>query len=268
MYIFNIMNKINIHFSSQMDTAVKGCIGPAWCNTLLPVPYNRIYLTIEGDASFFIGSTEHKMRPGVISLIPSGTKIRTLCRKFCKLYWIHYWIETGYPGDFFYFFPHINERESRQRDYEDMDYLINMQEDKSMHDAMMRNAILQRLSASFLKAEKQPESSSRFNSVITEIENSNGRDITVTALARKCGMTPPYFSTMFKQVMGISPQNYILKTKINAAIPMLISGKRLDEIAEALGFHDAFHLSKTFKRQIGVSPRQYKERLRHSAQMP
>jgi AraC-like DNA-binding protein len=37
------------------------------------------------------------------------------------------------------------------------------------------------------------------------------------------------------------------------------SDATLDDLAEAYGFHDAFHLSKAFKRATGLSPRDYRK---------
>ena len=34
-----------------------------------------------------------------------------------------------------------------------------------------------------------------------------------------------------------------------------------EEIADRLGYADAFHLSKVFKQEVGVSPRAYRHRL-------
>jgi AraC-like DNA-binding protein len=261
------MEYFNYNISPSLDVVTNGKIGREWRQYLPEAPYSRIYLPLDGEASFKIDNTEYIIKPDYAYLIPTGTRMLTYCRDFCQLFWVHYHIKTDFTDNFFAIFPYEVQRESKEQDHVDMETLLELQNSRSMHDVLIRNAILQRFTASFLKPGRPDAMLPRFAAALRKIE-AKGENLSVAELAKKCGMSPPYFSSLFKKTFGIPPQRYIIRAKINAAIPLLMNNCTLDEIAEQLGFHDAFHLSKTFKRVIGCSPRQYKKQMLETDAMP
>ncbi|EHU8832483.1 helix-turn-helix domain-containing protein, partial [Enterococcus faecalis] len=58
--------------------------------------------------------------------------------------------------------------------------------------------------------------------------------------------------------MHMTIYSYILKRKIKEAKQMLKLNTSISEISLLLGFTDAAHLSKVFKKHTGISPKQYK----------
>ena len=68
---------------------------------------------------------------------------------------------------------------------------------------------------------------------------------------------------IFKSYFGISPMQYFLQQKIEISKKMLIQDNmRVSDIAEALGFSDAKHYSKTFRKYTGALPRDYRKEMR------
>ena len=65
---------------------------------------------------------------------------------------------------------------------------------------------------------------------------------------------------LFKERVGETPYEYFLAMKIRRA-QMLLHGSSysVQQIAEDLGFHDAFHFSRTFKARTGDSPSNYRK---------
>jgi AraC-like DNA-binding protein/mannose-6-phosphate isomerase-like protein (cupin superfamily) len=69
-----------------------------------------------------------------------------------------------------------------------------------------------------------------------------------------------YLSTLFKQETGLSPKQYLMLRRIGEAQSMLAETDRpIGEIEEALGFSGSVHFSSTFKKYIGISPREYRK---------
>jgi AraC-like DNA-binding protein len=63
----------------------------------------------------------------------------------------------------------------------------------------------------------------------------------------------------FRRVTGVTPHQYLNAVKLESAAFMLRSTSRtLSEIADMVGYSDAFHLSRSFKRCYGVAPRTYR----------
>jgi AraC-like DNA-binding protein len=67
---------------------------------------------------------------------------------------------------------------------------------------------------------------------------------------------------IFKSCFGIPPMQYFLQKKIDVSKKMLEDNMRVSDIAETLGFSDAKHYSKTFKRFVGMLPREYRKEKR------
>jgi AraC family transcriptional regulator len=67
------------------------------------------------------------------------------------------------------------------------------------------------------------------------------------------------FATQFKQVMGISPHQYVIQQRIEKAKQYLRSHKlSITEIALECGFANQSHLTKIFKEQTGITPKAYR----------
>ncbi|WP_405604705.1 AraC family transcriptional regulator [Polaribacter sp. Asnod1-A03] len=81
----------------------------------------------------------------------------------------------------------------------------------------------------------------------------------VENLANVFMMSPTYVSEFFKKQVQMSLREYIIKAKLKLVeIRLLNSDFTLTQIADELGFTDVSHLSKTFKRYVGKSIRDFK----------
>lgn len=93
-------------------------------------------------------------------------------------------------------------------------------------------------------------------------ENINKPDLLkVESLASIFNMSSTYVSEFFRKQVGVSLREYIIKAKLKLVeIRLLNSDFTLTEIADNLGFTDVSHLSKTFKRYVGTSVRDFKNK--------
>lgn len=79
--------------------------------------------------------------------------------------------------------------------------------------------------------------------------------ISVQTLAMRANLSPDYFTKCFKEYLGMTPSQYIMQSKVEKAKNMMLNeSSTIHAIADALGFCDPFHFSKTFKRLEGISP--------------
>ena len=85
-------------------------------------------------------------------------------------------------------------------------------------------------------------------------------DITINDLADKFGYNRSYFSALFTKKVGISPQKYIFKLRMETAANLMLKYQKPPAIAaRAAGYDDLSLFSKMFKKHFGISPRQYIE---------
>jgi AraC-like DNA-binding protein len=80
-------------------------------------------------------------------------------------------------------------------------------------------------------------------------------------LAKLAKTSPRQLERRFIKIFGINISDYILRTRIHAAIEHLEHTHRtVSDIAQSVGFYDHSHFIRTFKRLRGCSPKQYRER--------
>jgi len=90
------------------------------------------------------------------------------------------------------------------------------------------------------------------------IETKYMENLSLETLSQKAGLTPSYFSKLFKQRMGISPNKYISELRIKRAKELMVSQKcSIKDIALQVGYTDEFYFSNKFKSFVGVSPTVY-----------
>ena len=69
-----------------------------------------------------------------------------------------------------------------------------------------------------------------------------------------------HFLRLFKQIYGITPQNFIINIRLNYAKKLLMnSNHSLQDIAELIGYENHASLSRIFKKQLLISPSQYRK---------
>jgi len=84
--------------------------------------------------------------------------------------------------------------------------------------------------------------------------------ITLEEIAGYVSLSRSYLSRIFKEETGESLSAYINKVRIDKAKLMLLDNNcALIDIAGLCGFEDQSYFTKVFKRQVGVSPKRYRE---------
>jgi AraC-like DNA-binding protein len=79
--------------------------------------------------------------------------------------------------------------------------------------------------------------------------------LSLARLAASLHVSPSTLSHRFRRETGLSPMQALIGLRLNKAQALLRTGMTLEEIARQTGFCDAFHLSKSYKRRHGASPR-------------
>jgi AraC family transcriptional regulator len=99
----------------------------------------------------------------------------------------------------------------------------------------------------------------RLQRVRDYIETHLGDRLTLTHLAELACLSPYHFSRSFKQSVGIGPQGYIMRLRIEGAKTLMRGSKRpLAAIAQEAGFADQAHLTSVFRRETGLTPGRYR----------
>lgn len=117
------------------------------------------------------------------------------------------------------------------------------------------------------KSGKETDTGSNYKDIyikkmIQFIETNYSRHITINDIAQHIGLNKNYFSAFIKENLGISPQAYLIKYRINKAC-FLMENRSLtiSDIARSVGYEDPLGFSKIFKQAKGLSPKVYREKM-------
>jgi len=121
-----------------------------------------------------------------------------------------------------------------------------------------RNYFLQAVQSKL--AEKDREESRPIRIARQFILQKYSEAITLEIVAAKVGLSPTYFSTVFKQSTGQGFTEYLTDVRINSAKNLLRSSSmNIQEISEAIGFTDSKYFRKLFKKVTGLRPSEYRK---------
>jgi AraC-like DNA-binding protein len=80
-------------------------------------------------------------------------------------------------------------------------------------------------------------------------------------IANKVELSSKYLSFLFKKEVGLTVSEYIQQTKIDEVKKLLAYSKTpISEICSLLNFNDQSYFTKVFKKVVGITPKQYRER--------
>lgn len=89
------------------------------------------------------------------------------------------------------------------------------------------------------------------------IRKNFSEKISLDTLAAECNMSPNYFCKIFRDITGETPVEYITTCRLEMASEMLLSGAKVTDVALDCGFCDLSYFIHIFKKNLGVSPKQY-----------
>ncbi|WP_309085261.1 AraC family transcriptional regulator [Chelativorans sp.] len=86
-------------------------------------------------------------------------------------------------------------------------------------------------------------------------------NVSLEALARDAAMSPYHFLRTFRRVVGMTPHQFVLRTRLHrAALKVRQSDDPITSIAFDAGFNDLSTFNRHFRRAMGVSPGAYRAR--------
>ncbi|MBY3621855.1 AraC family transcriptional regulator [Acinetobacter sp. CUI P1] len=102
----------------------------------------------------------------------------------------------------------------------------------------------------------------QINQAIRWISLQFPQQISIDHMASSLGYHRAHLSKAFKQKIGMSPKQYLLKVRMDKAKELLGGTLTIDQVSSSVGFNDALYFSKQFRKWSGMSPSEYRSHLR------
>ncbi len=107
---------------------------------------------------------------------------------------------------------------------------------------------------------RRAKDNSLVKKAVEYIENHIFSDINLEIVANAIGVSPQYLSRYFKEEMGQNFIDFITEKKINISKKMLKDEElSIREIASKLGYLEANYFCRVFKKNTGLTPKQYRD---------
>lgn len=91
--------------------------------------------------------------------------------------------------------------------------------------------------------------------------NNLGTPLSLAILARQAGLSPNYFHKLFHETIGVTPNEYIIKLRLEQAKELLVrTDLQIYKVAMECGFENVPYFSSIFKKRLGISPQEFRKR--------
>ncbi|REK67710.1 MAG: hypothetical protein C6P35_04370 [Cohnella sp.] len=105
------------------------------------------------------------------------------------------------------------------------------------------------------------DTSSWFKQALHLIENSADMNLSLEAVSEAVNVHPVTLSRMFKQQMGVTFVRYLTRKRMQHASHLLLhTNKKVNEIAEEVGYADYAYFRSLFKKEFGYSPSDFRKK--------
>lgn len=131
------------------------------------------------------------------------------------------------------------------------------------HNPHVARHYLERLAAMFVEDDPQPIRKSvkgglaawQLRGVVQHIEQWLGSTVGLDALAEVARLSTGHFCRAFKVTTGETPHAFLIRQRVRRAQTLMLrTDETLSQIAYACGLTDQAHLTRLFRRMVGVTP--------------
>ena len=136
-------------------------------------------------------------------------------------------------------------------------FLFRLYEEQELEELCLQ---LQEVLESFISCMFQGKDKGNpyIRNALQYMSNNYDQHLDLKIVADHIGLSPSYFSTLFRKTVGISFREHLNWIRVEESKSLLLGKKHtLAEIALSMGFPDQSYYCKVFKKYVGVTPGQY-----------
>ena len=244
--------------------------------------YYEFYLFLEGDVSMEISGTKFPLKKGDIIVIPPDVHHHIIIHDASETYsrfvfWItkeyclqlmrrspdyawlmqntavtHQWVHHMDAASF-------NTIQSRMISL--LQEIHSERFGKNAYIQLLVNELVLQLNRTVYENENQTnqDTGDFFSNLILYMDTHFEENLTLEQIAGHFYVSPYYIAHYFKENMGISIHQYILKKRLETCADLMSANRSVGDFWEKTGFRDYSAFYRAFRKEFGVSPKEYLE---------
>lgn len=229
-----------------------------------------IHYILEGTGTFYVDGKSYRLHKNQGFLICPD--IITYYEADDKTPWTYTWIGfRGIKAESYLELAGLNRynpifeyKESNfvEKCFEDMREAANLKYGRELRLQGLLSIFLSEL---IEKAERHVEVGNSYKNAYIKktlqyVDMNFSRRFKISEIAESIGLNKNYFSSFFRENFGISPQEYLIKYRINKACELMRNESlTISDISRSVGYNDPLAFSKIFKQVKGKSPKKYRQ---------
>jgi YesN/AraC family two-component response regulator len=246
-------------------------------------PYHEFYFFLEGDISMQIEEEMFALNPGDIVFIPPNVYHQALIHDSSIPYrrfvlWIseHYCEQLqDLSEDYLYFIKHVRDTREyivhndmiafnmiQAKVFELLEEIQGHQFGRDAHIVLDLNGLILHLNRIMYEQKHSMYSeggNDLYQNLICYIEEHMEEELTLDAIANEFFVSKYHISHIFIENMGISLHQYIVKKRLIACKGVLHENVSISKVYQSFGFKDYSSFYRAFKKEFGISPKDYKD---------
>lgn len=245
--------------------------------------YYEFYFFLEGDVAIEIGGKEYPLHYGDVVLIPPGIPHHAVIHDKEQPYRrFVFWITKEYCNQLMqlsqaygYLMQHVqvagnyifhNDRISFNAIQTKVFRLIEeIHSSRFGKEAKVSLCVsdlvlhLNRMAYEQNNPKTPKEERSLYENLMDYIEEHLDEELTLDKLAGEFFVSKYHIAHIFKENLGMSIHQYIMKKRISASRDAILTGRKITEVYLMYGFKDYSSFFRAFKKEYGISPKEFRE---------